>query len=74
MNFGLCLCLFSNSYVVEESYVYSFSASSLVILHLYKNNLIFESKRHFFLGLLFLGKVKTVVELLAHEGKTSEFK
>ena len=63
MNFCLCLCLFSNSYVVEESYVYSFSASSLVILHLYKNNLIFESKRHFFLGLLFLGNVNTVVEL-----------
>ena len=58
VSFGLCLCLFSNSYVVEESHVYSFSALSLVILHLCKNNLIFQSKRSFFLGMLFLGLIR----------------
>ena len=54
LSFGLCLCLFSNSYVVEESHIYSFSALTIILLHFCKNNLIFESKTNFFLGMLFL--------------------
>ena len=53
-----CLCLMSNSFVVEEAYVYHFCVQTSLILHLVKNNFAFNSKRNFLMGILILSLVR----------------